>query len=81
MSAKNEQPIYYTARHLLSALSNLDDSLLDLPLVLLHGKHLTKPNLVNGIIPAPVPVDKTCIEAKEPAILVFAEFLKHNGAS
>lgn len=78
MSAEHNQPIYYTARHLLSALSNLDDSLLDLPLVLLHGKHLTKPNLVNGIIPAPIPVDKGYVEAKEPALLVFADLLKRD---
>ena len=49
---------------LLQALNNLDESLLDLPLVLLHGKHLSKPNLVNGIIPAPIPVNQNHVEAK-----------------
>src|SRR6516225_7402606 len=42
---------YYTARHLLQALKNLDEGLLDLPLVLVHGKELDKPNLVSGMIP------------------------------
>jgi hypothetical protein len=54
---KKKEPVYYTARHLLQALNNLDDSLLDLPLVLVHGKRLTKPNLVSGIIPSPVPLE------------------------
>jgi hypothetical protein len=30
--SKKETTVYYTARHLLQALSNLDESLLDLPL-------------------------------------------------
>ena len=72
MSKKNE-PIHYTARHLLQALSNLDDSLLDLPLVLVHGKELTKPNLVSGIIPSPIPVDRTVVEEKKPSLLALAD--------
>ena len=70
-----EDPVYYTARHLLQALSELDDSLLDLPLVLIHGKDLTKPNLVSGIIPAPIPVDRNVVEQKKPSLLAFAEWL------
>ena len=56
-----EKPVYYTARHLLQALSNLEESLLDLPLVLIHGKELTKPNLVSGMIPSPIPVDRALV--------------------
>jgi len=70
-----EETVYYTARHLLEALSRLDDSLLDLPLVLVHGKDLTKPNLVNGLIPAPIPVNRTVVEEKKPSLLAFAEWL------
>jgi hypothetical protein len=79
MNTNEDEPVYYTARDLLRAPNNLDDSLLDLPLVLLHGKHLAKPNLVNGIIPAPIPVDQNQVEAKEPALSVFADLLKLNG--
>jgi hypothetical protein len=68
-----EDPVYYTARHLLQALSNLEDRLLDLPLVLIHGKDLSKPNLVSGIIPAPVPVERGIVEEKKPALLALAE--------
>jgi hypothetical protein len=68
-----EEPAYYTARHLLLALSNLEDSLLDRPLVLIHGKDLTKPNLVSGIISAPIPVDKALVEAKKPSLLGLAD--------
>jgi hypothetical protein len=46
--SKKEEPVYYTARHLLQALSNLDENLLDLPLVLVHGKELNMPNLVSN---------------------------------
>jgi hypothetical protein len=70
-----EEPVYYTARHLLQALNNLEDKLLDLPLVLIHGKDLTKPNLVSGIIPAPIPVDQTLVEGKKPSLLALADFL------
>ena len=71
--SKKEEPVYYTARHLLRALSNLEDSLLDLPLVLVHGKDLTKPNLVNGLIPTPVPVDRTVVAEKKPSLLALAD--------
>jgi hypothetical protein len=70
---EKESPVYYTARHLLEALKGMDDSLLDLPLMLVHGKRLTKPNLVSGIIPAPVPVDRAAVEAKRPSLLALAD--------
>ena len=70
---KEEEPVYYTARHLLQALNALEDRLLDLPLVLVHGKELTKPNLVSGIIPAPIPVERTVVEEKKPSLLAFAD--------
>ena len=70
---KEEQPVYYTARHLLQALRSLDESLLDLPLVLVHGKELSKPNLVNGIIPSPIPVNRTIVEEKKPSLLALAD--------
>jgi hypothetical protein len=70
---KEEEPIYYTARHFLQALNALEDRLLDLPLVLVHGKEFTKPNLVNGIIPAPIPVERTVVEEKNPSLLAFAD--------
>jgi hypothetical protein len=63
-----EEPVYYTARHLLQALNNLDERLLDLPLVLVHGKKLTKPNLVSGIIPSPI-----VVEEKNPSLLALAD--------
>jgi hypothetical protein len=72
MSNKEEQ-VYYTARHLLQALNNLDGSLLDLPLVLIHGKELTKPNLVQGLIPSPVPVDLATVGEKKPSLLALAD--------
>jgi hypothetical protein len=74
MAAK-EEPVYYTARHLLDALKELDPGLLDLPLVLVHGKDLSKPNLVTGIIPSPVPVDRSVVEEKKPALLALAHLL------
>jgi hypothetical protein len=73
---KMEEPVYYTARHLLQALNGLDDSLLDLPLVLIHGKELTKPNLVGGIIPSPIPVGRTVVEKKKPSLLALANLLE-----
>ena len=73
--SEEEKPVYYTGRHLLQALNNLEDSLLDRPLVLIHGKDLTKPNLVSGIIPAPIPVDKNLVEAKKPSLLALADLL------
>ena len=69
---KKEEKVYYTARHLLKALQLLDDNLLDLPLVLVHGKELQKPNLVQGFIPTPVPVDREAAEAKNPSILTIS---------
>ena len=72
---KEGEPVHYTARHLLQALNNLDDNLLDRPLVLIHGKDLTKPNLVSGIIPAPIPVDQRLVEGKKPSLLALADLL------
>ena len=69
---KEEEPIYYTARHLLQALNSLEEGLLDLPLMLIHGKDLTKPNLVSGILPTPILVDRDVVEAKKPSLLALA---------
>ncbi len=71
--SKKEECVYYTARHLLEALQNLDESLLDLPLVLVHGKELTKPNLVAGIIPSAVAVEREIVEEKKPSLLALAD--------
>jgi hypothetical protein len=65
--------VYYTARHLLQALMNLDEKLLDCPLVLIHGKELTKPNLVHGLIPSPIPVEQSIVEEKKPSLLALAD--------
>jgi hypothetical protein len=70
--SKKEAPVYYTARHLLQALRKLDESFLDLPVMLVHGKKLTKPNLVSGIIPTPIPIDRTVVESKKPSLLALA---------
>jgi hypothetical protein len=78
--SEDEEPVYYTGRHLLQALNNLEDSLLDRPLVLVHGKDLTKPNLVSGIIPAPIPVDQTLVEAKKPSLLALADLIRNTDA-
>ena len=74
--SEKEGPVSYTARHLLQALSDLDEALLDLPVVLVHGKDLTKPNLVSGIIPSPVPVDRALVEEKKPSLLALADLLE-----
>ena len=66
---------YYTARHLLHALQTLDERFLDLPLVLVHGKELQKPNLVQGLLPAPTPVNRTAVEAKAPSLLTLGELV------
>lgn len=62
---------YYTARHLLEALRNLDDQFLDMPLVLIHGKSLQKPNLVQGLIPAPTPVRRSAVDSKKTSLLTL----------
>ena len=54
-------------------LNNLEDSLLDLPLVLVHGKDLDKPNLISGLIPAPIAVAKKVVEEKKPSLLALAD--------
>lgn len=68
-AAAEEQ--YYTARHLLEALRNLDDRYLDMPLVLIHGKSLQKPNLVQGLIPAPTPVRRSAVDSKKTSLLTL----------
>jgi hypothetical protein len=70
--AKQKETVYYTARHLLKALQALDKDLLDLPLVLVHGKELQKPNLVQGFLPSPVPVDRKSVAAKNPSLLTIS---------
>ncbi len=70
---ENDEPAYYTARHLLDALNGLEDHLLDLPLVLIHGKDLNKPNLVSGIIPTPLAVDRAAVGKKKPSLLALAD--------
>lgn len=66
------EQVFFTARHLLDALRHLDPNLLDSPLVLVHGKELTKPNLIAGFLPAPTPVDRQVVQAKKPALLTLA---------
>jgi hypothetical protein len=70
---EQEEQVYYTARHLLQALQRLDERLLEYPLVLVHGKELTKPNLVHGLIPSPVPIYQAVVEPKKPSLLVLAD--------
>ena len=74
-----EERKYYTARHLLLALQNLDDNLLDRPLILVHGKQLQKPNLVGGWIPMNIPIDRSVVEAKPPALLTLGELVDRLG--
>jgi hypothetical protein len=69
----NGESVYFTARHLLQTLNALEDRLLDLPLMLVHGKKLTKPNLVSGVIPTPVPVERDVVEKKKPSLLALAD--------
>jgi hypothetical protein len=68
-----EERFYYTARHLLVALQNLDEDFLDLPLILAHGKGLQKPNLVQGFVPAPTAVNRKAVESKRPSLLMLGE--------
>ena len=71
--SEKEGPVDYTARHLLQALSSPDEAFLDLPVVLVHGKDLSKPDLVSGIVPSPVPVDRAVVEEKKPSLLALAD--------
>jgi hypothetical protein len=41
--------------------------------VLVQGKDLSKPNLVSGIIPTPVPVDRAVVQEKKPSLLALAD--------
>jgi hypothetical protein len=74
---QDELQVYYTARHLLEALRHLDESLLDLPLVLVHGKGLQKPNLVQGLVPAPTPILRSTVDAKQPSLLTLGELIDY----
>ena len=77
MGAKRDsEEVYFTARHLLAMLHGLDDSLLDTPLLLVHGRGLDKPNLVHGFVPATVPVKREVVQAKAPSLLMFAELIE-----
>ena len=58
--AENKQ--YFTARHLREMLQNLDDNLLDLPLLLIHGDH-------DGTVPF-VGSTTAYAEAKSPKFLL-----------
>ena len=73
MQNATESNQYYTARHLLEALQQMDDQLLDYPLVLAHGKRLQKPILIQGWVPVPTPVDQHAVEAKPPSLLMLGE--------
>ena len=74
MAAKHDsEEIYFTARHLLAMLQGLEESLLDMPLLLVHGRSLDKPNLVHGFVPGTVPVKREAVQAKAPSLLMLAE--------
>ncbi|GEM_PF-6235707 len=75
MSEPTEEQ-YFTARHLLQMLQGLDPSFLDMPLIFIHGKELTKPNLVAGFLPSAVPVDKDYVEDKKPSFLSLGHLTK-----
>ena len=66
------EPVYFTPRHLLAILRSLDVALLDMPLLLVHGKDLDKPNLVQGFVPAAVSVDRNIVQVKAPSLLMLA---------
>ncbi len=73
--AGEPEPQYYTARHLLEALRALDEKYLDRPLVLIHGKSLHKPNLVQGLIPALTPISRSAVDSKAPSLLTLGELV------
>jgi hypothetical protein len=75
-SHSKESGQYFTPRHLLALLNGLDEALLDMPLVLVHGKGLDKPNLVHGFVPAAVSVDQATVESKSPSLLMLAHLTK-----
>ena len=74
-----EERQYYTARLLLEHLRHLDDHLLDMPLILIHGKDLTKPNLIQGFVPSPVSVEKDVVEEKKPSLLTLGHLTNLKG--
>jgi hypothetical protein len=71
MPKSKEAPVYFTARHLLQALQHLDAALLDMPIVLIHGKELQKPNLIQGFLPTPTPIEQEVVENKNPSLLTL----------
>ena len=73
MQNENESNQYYTARHLMEALQQMDDRLLDYPLVLVHGKQLQKPILIQGLLPMPTPVDQRTVDSKPTSLLTLGE--------
>jgi hypothetical protein len=75
---ENESNRYYTTRHLLEALQQMDDRLLDYPLVLVHGKRLQKPILIQGLLPVPTPVDQRTVESKPASLLTLGELTDLN---
>jgi hypothetical protein len=72
----SKETVYYTARHLLHALQQLDEHLLDYPLILVHGKELQKPHLIHGLLPTPTPVDRETVESKPASLLTLGELTK-----
>ena len=76
MDVSKDDEQYFTARHLLQMLQGLDASFLDMPLIFIHGKDLTKPNLISGFLPSAVPVDKDFVEDKKPSFLSLGHLTK-----
>jgi hypothetical protein len=68
----------------MEALQQLDEHFLDYPLVLVHGKQLQKPILIQGLLPMPTPVDRHSVESKPPSLLTLGDLTdlrSQNGAS
>jgi hypothetical protein len=76
MEEPKDDSQYFTARHLLQMLQGMDASYLDMPMIFIHGKDLTKPNLIAGFLPSPVPVDKDHVEEKKPSFLSLGHLTK-----
>jgi len=76
MAEAADETQYFTARHLLQLLQGLSESLLDMPLIFIHGKELDKPNLIAGFLPSAMPVDKEYVEDKKPSFLSLGHLTK-----
>jgi hypothetical protein len=63
----------------MEALQQLDEHLLDYPLVLIHGKQLQKPILIQGLLPMPTPVDRQWVESRPPSLLTLGELADLGG--